>query len=193
MNAAPLPALAAPHPGEPLQEPDNAAAARSMPTTSGQNGFDVDVKADQRSRRDQRQGRNAGRARRLSYNVRGRLRHRRPGAGDVVKKLLSERPPIAGITLPGMPKGSPGMPGEKRGRSRSTPSADGRPPPFTPSSESGLLRDDRADPRTIEIRNDQLTSICDVKSEQRTFRFESNSDSLCWPSWVPSVRFRPLS
>lgn len=32
---------------------------------------------------------------------------------DVVRKLLSERPPIAGITLPGMPTGSPGMTGPK--------------------------------------------------------------------------------
>ena len=32
---------------------------------------------------------------------------------DVVRKLLSERPPIAGITLPGMPTGSPGMFGKK--------------------------------------------------------------------------------
>ena len=32
---------------------------------------------------------------------------------DVVRKLLSERPPIAGITLPGMPTGSPGMFGRK--------------------------------------------------------------------------------
>lgn len=30
-----------------------------------------------------------------------------------VKKLLSERPDIAGIALPGMPMGSPGMAGEK--------------------------------------------------------------------------------
>jgi hypothetical protein len=34
---------------------------------------------------------------------------------QVVKKLLSERPKIAGITLPGMPEGSPGMSGRKRG------------------------------------------------------------------------------
>jgi hypothetical protein len=34
---------------------------------------------------------------------------------DVVKKLLSERPAIAGITLPGMPLGSPGMNGQKTG------------------------------------------------------------------------------
>jgi hypothetical protein len=32
---------------------------------------------------------------------------------NIVRKLLSERPAIAGITLPGMPTGSPGMPGRK--------------------------------------------------------------------------------
>lgn len=32
-----------------------------------------------------------------------------------IKKLLAERPAIAGITLPGMPMGSPGMGGEKTG------------------------------------------------------------------------------
>ena len=32
---------------------------------------------------------------------------------DVVKKLLTERPAIAGVTLPGMPIGAPGMPGAK--------------------------------------------------------------------------------
>ncbi|MGL4287292.1 MAG: DUF411 domain-containing protein [Phreatobacter sp.] len=34
---------------------------------------------------------------------------------NVVRKLLSERPAIAGITLPGMPMGSPGMTGTKTG------------------------------------------------------------------------------
>jgi hypothetical protein len=34
---------------------------------------------------------------------------------NVIRKLLSERPAIAGITLPGMPEGSPGMTGYKRG------------------------------------------------------------------------------
>src|SRR6266540_1071853 len=34
---------------------------------------------------------------------------------NVVRKLLSERPAIAGITLPGMPEGSPGMTGRKHG------------------------------------------------------------------------------
>jgi hypothetical protein len=32
---------------------------------------------------------------------------------NVVRRLLSERPKIAGITLPGMPAGSPGMGGTK--------------------------------------------------------------------------------
>ncbi|RUP10532.1 DUF411 domain-containing protein [Hyphomicrobium sp.] len=32
-----------------------------------------------------------------------------------IKKLLAEKPDIKGISLPGMPVGSPGMPGEKEG------------------------------------------------------------------------------
>ena len=34
---------------------------------------------------------------------------------DVVNRLLSEKPQIAGINLPGMPEGTPGMPGKKPG------------------------------------------------------------------------------
>lgn len=34
---------------------------------------------------------------------------------DVVKKVLAERPAIAGITLAGMPTGAPGMGGDKTG------------------------------------------------------------------------------
>lgn len=34
---------------------------------------------------------------------------------DVVKKVLAERPAIAGVALPGMPTGAPGMPGVKSG------------------------------------------------------------------------------
>ena len=34
---------------------------------------------------------------------------------EAVKQLLQERPPIRGISLPGMPEGSPGMSGEKAG------------------------------------------------------------------------------
>lgn len=32
-----------------------------------------------------------------------------------IDRLLSEKPSIVGITLPGMPAGSPGMPGDKKG------------------------------------------------------------------------------
>ncbi len=32
-----------------------------------------------------------------------------------LKRLLSEKPPIKGISLPGMPEGSPGMSGKKEG------------------------------------------------------------------------------
>ena len=34
---------------------------------------------------------------------------------EAIKKLLAERPAIKGITLPGMPDGSPGMSGKKSG------------------------------------------------------------------------------
>jgi hypothetical protein len=34
---------------------------------------------------------------------------------EAVEKLLSEKPDILGIGMPGMPEGSPGMPGAKRG------------------------------------------------------------------------------
>lgn len=34
---------------------------------------------------------------------------------EVIEPLLDESPMIRGITLPGMPTGSPGMPGDKDG------------------------------------------------------------------------------
>jgi len=34
---------------------------------------------------------------------------------EVVNRLLSEKPQITGISLPGMPEGTPGMPGQKPG------------------------------------------------------------------------------
>ena len=34
---------------------------------------------------------------------------------EAIVKLVTEKPDIAGIALPGMPSGSPGMPGAKRG------------------------------------------------------------------------------
>ena len=35
---------------------------------------------------------------------------------EVIDRLLSEKPKIVGITLPGMPEGTPGMPGKKPGQ-----------------------------------------------------------------------------
>ncbi len=35
---------------------------------------------------------------------------------EAIRKMLSERPKIIGIAVPGMPSGSPGMPGENRER-----------------------------------------------------------------------------
>jgi len=35
---------------------------------------------------------------------------------EAITKLMAEKPDIAGIALPGMPSGSPGMPGAKRGQ-----------------------------------------------------------------------------
>lgn len=34
---------------------------------------------------------------------------------SILEKLLTERPRVSGITLPGMPQGSPGMTGTKQG------------------------------------------------------------------------------
>jgi hypothetical protein len=48
---------------------------------------------------------------------------------EVIRKLLAERPAIAGITLPGMPSGSPGMNGRKTGTwTIYAVTKDGRPP-----------------------------------------------------------------
>lgn len=33
--------------------------------------------------------------------------------GNIIQRLLAEKPDIRGIALPGMPKGTPGMPGER--------------------------------------------------------------------------------
>ena len=34
---------------------------------------------------------------------------------EVVQRLLTEKPTIKGVSLPGMPSGTPGMPGPKEG------------------------------------------------------------------------------
>ncbi|HET7910962.1 MAG TPA: DUF411 domain-containing protein [Pseudolabrys sp.] len=80
-----------------------------------QNGFEVDIKATNDLTEISR---NAGVPENLQgchtmfvdgYVVDGHVPIK------IVKKLLSERPAIAGITLPGMPLGSPGMSGQKVG------------------------------------------------------------------------------
>lgn len=35
---------------------------------------------------------------------------------EIVRKLLDDKPTLSGIALPGMPSGSPGMPGAKQGK-----------------------------------------------------------------------------
>ena len=48
---------------------------------------------------------------------------------EIIRKLLAEKPTIAGITLPGMPSGSPGMNGPKVGTwSIYAVTKDGNPP-----------------------------------------------------------------
>ena len=48
---------------------------------------------------------------------------------EIIRKLLAEKPAIAGITLPGMPPGSPGMGGPKNGNwTIYAVSKDGKPP-----------------------------------------------------------------
>ena len=49
---------------------------------------------------------------------------------SVIERLLSERPDIDGITLPGMPQGSPGMSGKKRGTWKIFAIDDGAPTVF---------------------------------------------------------------
>jgi hypothetical protein len=44
-----------------------------------------------------------------------------------IERLLSTRPRIAGISLPGMPRGAPGMPGEKTERLRVMTLGEGEP------------------------------------------------------------------
>ncbi len=77
------------------------------------NGFDVTVKATHQLANISRQ---AGVPAELEgchtmfvdgYVVDGHV------PASVIHKLLADRPPIAGVTLPGMPTGSPGMSGTK--------------------------------------------------------------------------------
>ncbi len=44
-----------------------------------------------------------------------RLRGRGHVQASTIRRLLREQPDVAAITLPGMPSGTPGMPGPKSG------------------------------------------------------------------------------
>lgn len=80
-----------------------------------QEGFDVEVKPtndlDQMSRRagvpEELQGCHLIQV--DGYVVEGHVQ------ASTIRKLLSERPDLAAITLPGMPSATPGMPGPKSG------------------------------------------------------------------------------
>jgi hypothetical protein len=123
--------IAATVPGQVLTAPKWAHAAQAIPVTLyknpqctccesyaqylDQNGFTVDVKATNDLAEISRK---AGIPEDLqgchtsfigSYIVDGHV------PVKTIRKLLAEKPAIVGITLPGMPSGSPGMTGDKTG------------------------------------------------------------------------------
>ena len=111
--AMPLPAIAAPTRASLYKNP-RCSCCDGYAAYLRQNGFDVDVKEiDNLAEISSK----AGIPPRLQgchttfvngYVVDGHV------PVSAIRKLLSERPAIAGITLPGMPLGSPGMTGTKR-------------------------------------------------------------------------------
>lgn len=112
--ALPLPAVAAPIRATLYKNPQ-CSCCEGYAAYLRKNGFDVDVKATNDLAEISSK---AGVPEKLQgchtmlvdgYVVDGHVPVR------VVRKLLSERPAIAGITLPGMPEGSPGMSGRKTG------------------------------------------------------------------------------
>ena len=112
--AAPLPALATPIHAVLYKNPQ-CSCCEAYAAYLQQNGFDVDVKPTNDLASISAK---AGIPSALEgchtmmvegYAVDGLV------PVDVIRKLLTERPPIAGITLPGMPMGAPGMGGDKAG------------------------------------------------------------------------------
>jgi hypothetical protein len=108
----PLPAIAAPVRAKLYKNPQ-CGCCEGYAAYLRENGFEVDVEATNDLAEISQ---NAGVPEKLQgchsmfvggYVVDGHV------PVKVVRKLLSERPPIAGITLPGMPMGSPGMVGQK--------------------------------------------------------------------------------
>ena len=114
LAALPLPAVAAPTHATLYKNPQ-CSCCESYAAYLHQNGFVVDVKPTN----DLAQiSQKAGVPEALQgchtmfvggYVVDGHV------PVNVIRKLLTERPAIAGITLPGMPTGSPGMTGSKTG------------------------------------------------------------------------------
>jgi hypothetical protein len=111
--ALPLPALAGPH--ATLYKNPHCSCCEAYAEYLRQNGFEVDVKVAQDLEEITL---NAGVPEQLEgchtmfvdgYVVIGHV------AADVVRKLLTERPLIVGIAIPGMPSGVPGMAGPKEG------------------------------------------------------------------------------
>ena len=112
--ALPLPAVAAPTRAILYKNPQ-CSCCEGYAAYLRQNGFEVDVKATNDLAEISQK---AGVPEKLQgchtmfvdgYVVDGHV------PVKVIRKLLSERPTIAGITLPGMPDGSPGMTGRKSG------------------------------------------------------------------------------
>lgn len=110
--ASPLPALAAPINATLYKNPQ-CSCCEGYATYLRQNGFSVEVKPTNDlagiSRKagvpDELQGCHATFV--DGYLVEGHV------PVGIIQKLLAERPPVAAITLPGMPGGSPGMFGDK--------------------------------------------------------------------------------
>ena len=112
--AVPLPAVAAPIPATMYKNPQ-CSCCEGYAAYLRQNGFAVDVKPTNDLAEISRK---AGVPENLQgchtmfmdgYVVDGHV------PVNVIRKLLAERPAIAGITLAGMPEGSPGMTGRKSG------------------------------------------------------------------------------
>ena len=110
--AAPLRALAAPIKATLYKNPE-CSCCEGYAAYLRQNGFEVDVKPTNDLAEISRK---AGVPEKYQgchtmfvddYVVDGHV------PVEIIRKLLTERPTIAGITLPGMPAGSPGMTGEK--------------------------------------------------------------------------------
>ena len=69
---------------------------------------------------------------------------------EAIKKLLEERPGIDGIALPGMPSGSPGMPGPKRASFTIYQILDGQYSEFMTVRAEKTLGEDRAEKTVTE-------------------------------------------